>query len=748
MDPAQEVFALGDWQVDAQGNRLLRGAEVRPLRHKAMALLVLLARHPGATVTREQIVQSVWDGNRFVAPKAIHTAVWTIRQALGDDPEQPRYLATIAKKGYRLIAPVGPIGPVAPAGPAAEVSTADASPAVTSSAPPPSLPELPSLAPSPPPSLTAALGAATNSTTTTAPATRALGPRPWAWAMLGTLLIVAALAWVAWRGLAPAPAAPTTPAPWVVTPLTQDAGLEYLGRLSPDGRWLALAWWQGKGAGALYLRPSEALQAPPRLLSERDDEVNALAWAPDGTALSYTALTPGGRCTLWLQPLTAGAPAGARRRLASCAPLLTPGLDWSPDGRWLAYSAEAEGAGGLFLIQPDGQGQRRLTTAPPAAWADHQPAWSPDSQRLAFARQDPADGTRDLYETGLDGRVRRLSEWHLQGLHGLSFLPGGQDLVYSTTQHDSRHLMRWQRATGQAMPLGLEGSAPAVSADGRIVHALLRSHISIARLAQPGAAPQRQIHSVASDRMPDHHGTAGTVFVSRRSGTPELWRAPLGGGPPQALTHLQGQASLPVWAPAGDAVAFLGSCGPGRRVGLCLWTHPGGELRPLAADAARYGRPAWDAQGRDVWVPSDRGGRWQLWRFARDGSPGDTLATEQPPGAAVAWAPDGQALVYQPRLHNGLRWRARAGGPERALAPLPAGHELLDWHWGPQGLLLLARGEQEVFFQLPLDGSPPVRLGAHALGSFPEQARFALAGDGSLLVEQADVAVADLMQAR
>ena len=49
MDPAREPFALGDWQVDAPGNRLLRGSEVRPLRHKAMALLVLLARHPGRT---------------------------------------------------------------------------------------------------------------------------------------------------------------------------------------------------------------------------------------------------------------------------------------------------------------------------------------------------------------------------------------------------------------------------------------------------------------------------------------------------------------------------------------------------------------------------------------------------------------------------------------------------------------------------------------------------------------------------
>jgi len=70
VDPARERFTLGEWIVDAAGNRLLRGDEQRPLRHKAMALLVLLARHAGETVSRDEIVNTIWDGNQFVAPKA------------------------------------------------------------------------------------------------------------------------------------------------------------------------------------------------------------------------------------------------------------------------------------------------------------------------------------------------------------------------------------------------------------------------------------------------------------------------------------------------------------------------------------------------------------------------------------------------------------------------------------------------------------------------------------------------------
>jgi Tol biopolymer transport system component/DNA-binding winged helix-turn-helix (wHTH) protein len=704
MDPAREPFELGEWVVDAAGNRLRRGTEVRPLRHKAMALLVLLARQPGATVTRDEIIDAVWDGNRFVAPKAINTAVWTIRQALGDDPEAPRYLETIAKKGYRLIAPVRALPLPAPVPGFAEVPT---------------------------------------------PA-RA---RPWALGArrLAALAVLAMLGagLLAWRPWSPGPPALAgAPLP-VASALTQNPGLEYLGQRSPDGRLLAFAWWQGQGAGQLYLRAADDLAAPPEQVSGDAGEVQGLAWSPDGRALAFTAVSPQGRCVLWLLTLEGR----ARRELAACAGLFTPTVDWSPDGRWIAFSAKADGAGGLFLIAPDGSGQRRLTTAPPAAMGDHQPAWSPDGQRLAFARQDPADGTRDLYEATLDGQVQRLSQMRLYTLHGLTFAAGGQDLIFSTTRQDARVLLRWDRASGSAVPLGLEGSAPSRSADGRLVYALLRSHVSLARVAWDRAAPQRVITSVAIDRSADIDGRSGRIaFVSRRSGQPELWLADAGGRQATALTQLNGQVASPAWSPAGDRLAFLGNCGPGKRFGLCVQDAPPGRPasapRPLAADAASYGRPAWHPTTGEVWVASDRGGRWQLWRFDGAGAPAAAVATEQPPGRALQWAADGSGLLYQPLFSQQLRWRPAAAGVERALPVAGASETLVDWRWSPDGVVALVRGRGERFLRVDLASGRQTPLSEHALGSFPELATFTLAADGTALVDLANTAVADLMQAR
>ena len=381
---------------------------------------------------------------------------------------------------------------------------------------------------------------------------------------------------------------------------------------------------------------------------------------------------------------------------------------------------------------------------------DHQPAWSPDGRRVAFARQDPADGTRDLHEATLDGQVTRLTTLRLHTLHGLAYLADGEDLVLSSTRQDSRVLLRWQRHGRQLLPLGLEGSAPKRNADGRIVHALMRSHVSIARLAPGAAAPQRHIQSVASDRAPDVHAASGrTVFVSRRSGTPELWLDAADGQPPRQLTRLDGLVAAPVWSPDGDQVAFLGHCGTGRRAGLCLLEVASGALRALSSDATGYGRPAWHPDGRSVWLASDRGGTWQLWRFdALTGAEPEVHRTEALPGRALHWLADGSALVYQVRGQPLLRVRPAAGGAERVLAPAPAGEVLVDWRLQAGAALTLSRGGAEWLRRVPLDGRAPSVLSRQPLGTFPEFATVAPAGGDTVLIELANASDADLMQTR
>lgn len=98
-------FWVGDWYVDPRLGSITReGAEVR-IEPKVMSVLGLLAQHAGEVVSRETLEDQVWP-DVVVSYDALSTSIIKLRKALGDDTRQPRYLETLSKRGYRLIAPV------------------------------------------------------------------------------------------------------------------------------------------------------------------------------------------------------------------------------------------------------------------------------------------------------------------------------------------------------------------------------------------------------------------------------------------------------------------------------------------------------------------------------------------------------------------------------------------------------------------------------------------------------------------
>jgi TolB-like protein/DNA-binding winged helix-turn-helix (wHTH) protein len=98
-------FRVGDWLVEPDAGRLCRGEQSVKLEPKVMALLVYLAQRPGQVVSREELEQTIWAGT-VVGYDALSRAITKLRHAFEDDSHHPRLLETVAKKGYRLIAPV------------------------------------------------------------------------------------------------------------------------------------------------------------------------------------------------------------------------------------------------------------------------------------------------------------------------------------------------------------------------------------------------------------------------------------------------------------------------------------------------------------------------------------------------------------------------------------------------------------------------------------------------------------------
>jgi len=101
-------FRLGDFVVRPALDRLVRGGQRIDLEPKTMAVLVALAARPGEVLSSDELIAGVWQG-RPMGENPVYKAVAKLRRALDDESHEPRYIETIARKGYRLLAKPQPL---------------------------------------------------------------------------------------------------------------------------------------------------------------------------------------------------------------------------------------------------------------------------------------------------------------------------------------------------------------------------------------------------------------------------------------------------------------------------------------------------------------------------------------------------------------------------------------------------------------------------------------------------------------
>ena len=128
---ARSDLRVGRWLVQPTLNQIDDGRAVRHLEPQVMDLLVFLASARGRVVSKEEILDAVWNG-RFVADATLTRSMADLRRALGDTRTERRHIATIPKRGYRLVASVSGVGSTEPAAvaPPVEASSSAAAPSL------------------------------------------------------------------------------------------------------------------------------------------------------------------------------------------------------------------------------------------------------------------------------------------------------------------------------------------------------------------------------------------------------------------------------------------------------------------------------------------------------------------------------------------------------------------------------------------------------------------------------------------
>jgi Tol biopolymer transport system component len=581
-----------------------------------------------------------WSQDTFVEyEQSISAAVAKLRLALGDSADNPRFVETVAKHGYRFVASVCRITD--------SISIPQAS---------------------------------------AKPNQKLQGIHSrWrqiahSWVLrtcLSALLIAGTGAiWWMWHS------AKNDPSPAV--PLTGLPGYEIFPSFSPEGTRVAFSWYEpGKRDPGIYVKligPGD----PIRLTASRDGDFGP-AWSPDGLTIAFLRARGADEAAVVVIPALGGPEKEIAvirgegrevlRSLINSPGAQAPFLAWSRDGRWLlAPECEHLGSCAIVRLSVDGSEKRRVTF-PPNGHSDGTLAVSPDGRTLAFTRT-AAMLSREIYKLAVSGDMAPAGNpkqltFDSREIEGLSWTPDGKRLVFSSTR--AGRLELWQMTVappGKPIRITAAGEEPTYVAVSREGHHLIYSHYyrdsNIWRMAISGQHTGQTVSFNASTRIesepkysPDGKRIA---FESSRTGNEEIWISKEDGSNPVQVTWFRAWSGSPRWSPDGGRIAFDSNVAGDWNIYVA--DSQGGKPARLTISAKDEMRPSWSHDGKWIYYSSTRAGRSQIFKMPSNGGT-ETQITKNG-GFAAFESADGKDLYYA-TVGGGLAAISLQGGSETIL---------------------------------------------------------------------------------
>jgi len=642
------VIRFGAFEADLLSGELRKSGIRLKIQDRPFQILVILLEHPGLVVTREQLQKRLWPEDTFVDfEHGLNTAINKLRDALSDEADNPRFIETLPKRGYRFIAPVSAS---ATPRPHLHVVTPASAPNTT----PYSLTS--PIEPSPASAQVSSAPAAKSRLTSYLAAS----------AMI--LLVVALLgAWYFFaRARGAAESSEIRIAPLNGLPKEGDASF------SPDGNQVAFVWAGEKGDHAhIYVSQIGTADSPRRLTNFPDPTYEfAPAWSPDGRYIAFFRYIEKEQALAIYVTASLG---GSERRLYSVhSHRKVDALDWSPDGKYLAFcdSPSPAEASRILLLSLDTLEVRPITSPTTGILGDLSPAFSPDGKFLAFVRNTL--DVMEIYQLPLAGGTPMQITFDHADIQGIAWTPDGKDLVFSSSRQGSPSLWRIPAQGGTPQRLPLAGASwsmrPAISRKGnRLAYTSVSYSASIWKGTlsadhKVSAPLDRFISSTGLEEGPQYSPDGKhIVFQSTRTGYHEIWRADADGSNPVQLTHfMKNLTGTPRWSPNSSQIAF--DSRPGGHSQIFVINSEGGQPRQVTQGDFDNAVPSWSTDGQWIYFASNRSGAWQVWKIKPEGT-ASTQVT-QLGGFAALPSFDGKFLYYAKGRDVPGLWRVPAEGGE------------------------------------------------------------------------------------
>jgi Tol biopolymer transport system component/tRNA A-37 threonylcarbamoyl transferase component Bud32 len=413
----------------------------------------------------------------------------------------------------------------------------------------------------------------------------------------------------------------------------------------------------------------EAVQSDAGAVST-PPSVPRYAWKVVAASLLIAAVV--GALALWRQRDTRSVweRAASDRRLtltlASEDAIYDPAI--SADGKMLCYVVEGrDGRTDLFVRRVAGGSLVRVTNDDAR---ETSPRFSPDGDRIAFARREPRDGTPDIRIVSTFGGD---SQSVIPSAGAPVWSPDGKELAFIHRRADGTLELVTAAADGANPHVVLSADSelpflrdPAWSPDGREL-AIVRGSGGIAGgiwlVSARGGAPRRAMSDppeVFSESPAYTADGLGIIHSSNRGGATNIWFYPRTGGAPVRLTAGPGPDAGPTVA-ANGTIAFINSRW---RNTLNLYSLAGGAARTLTTHSPFMWGPVFSPDGSDIaFSRSEVDGSWHIWRLPASGGTPQRLTDTADGEVYPRYSHDGSVIVFHtwgtPRRIGRV---ARAGG--------------------------------------------------------------------------------------
>ena len=642
---------FGIFEADFTTGELRRsGVRVR-LQSQPFKLLSVLIEHHGEVVSRETLHIELWGADTTVDfDHSLGIAVNKLREALGDSADNPRFVETLAKRGYRFIAPVKPIDEHAFGHEPMAISPIRAS------------------------------------------------TRPWLWLAAGLASVCIALALALLL---------RTPArvPYHIQQITftghvldNDLDVESFSSSASDGTRIYFSHMDNGSPVLAVALAANGEISYFRLPSEIGAPLIG-SLSPDGSKLVVRGhLQAEPEQPIWIVP-TLG---GDARRVPN---VLAHDATWMPDGQRLLVASGND----LTVVGADGSDPHRLLSVQGLAfWL----RWSPDGKRLRFTVRDPKRQTAELWEANADGSNPHplLPNWSQPSSECCgSWTPDGNYFVFQSSRDGSGHSQiwalrerPWYKADSKPRqitdgPLGYQAPATAPGSD-RIYFIGATSQYQLLR-AMPKASTFTTLDQNLSAAALAEYSHDGKWIAWLNASDNSLWRSRIDGTERIELTTPPLRIFTMKWSPDDRRLAVMG-LEPGKPWKIYLIDAEGGKLSPALNEDINEADPAWSPDGQSIVfgrLPDRMDNAQPKAIYQLDLA---THKTVQIPGSAGLFSPrlspDGRYIAAMPLDQRALMLYDRSGQRWATLTK----HGVGDPTWSHDG--------RYVYFQDFLEPGKPI----------------------------------------